>query len=332
MSLTVLRTAAGSPVAPFVIRSLKKVPDVRVVAVDSDPLSCGFAFADRHHVVPPVDSGEFVETLVEICRQESVDILLPDRDEELAILAAARDRFLAVKTRVVVSAPDVIRECTDRYRTFRLFRRLGVPTPETWLPEEGVPTPSRRVPLIVKPRSGSGGGRVWKIESRADLEYTLKRVASPIVQEFVEGREYTIDTLSDLNGKFLYSSIRQRLATDAGISVKGRTVVAPRISEWVRRLLEGLPLVGPGCVRGIAGRDGIKFTEVNARLAGGVALSIVAGAPILTDLLRLARGGRARGPSGYRDNLLMLRFWGDVFVDEERWNGRDSRDSGGSAG
>jgi PylC-like, N-terminal domain/Bacterial sugar transferase len=131
MPLTVLRTAAGSPVAPFVIRALKRVPDIRVVAVDSDPLSCGFAFADRHHVVPRVDAERFLETMLEICREESVDLLLSDLDEELALLSAARDRFLTLKTRVVVSTPDVIEECTDKYRTSCLFRRLGIPTPQT---------------------------------------------------------------------------------------------------------------------------------------------------------------------------------------------------------
>lgn len=323
MAFTVLRTAAGSPVAPFVIKALKQIPDIRVVAVDCDPLSCGFAFADRHYAVPRVGAEGFLETMLEICRQESVDLLLPDLDEELALLAAARDRFLALGTRVVVSAPDVIRECTDKYRTFRFFRNRGIATPETWLPEEVGAGQSLRFPLIVKPRSGRGSTGVFKAESRKELEYCLERVTNPLVQEFIDGVEYTIDTMSDLEGKFLYCSVRERLATDSGISVKGRTVVHPVISEFTQRIVEGLPVVGPACVQGIEDKEGIKFTEINPRLAGGVPLSIAAGAPILTDLVRLARGEQAAGPAAYRGDLLMLRFWEDVFVDEKSWNGRD---------
>lgn len=329
MAFTVLRTAAGAPVAPFVIRALKQIPDIRVVAVDCDPLSCGFAFADRHYAVPRVGAEGFLETMLEICKRESVDLLLPDLDEELALLATARDRFLALGTRVVVSAPDVIRECTDKYRTFRLFRSRGVPTPETWLPDEVGVGPSLRFPVIVKPRSGRGSTGVFKAESREEMEYFLDRVTNPLIQEFVDGVEYTIDTLSDLQGKFLYSSVRQRLATDSGISVKGRTVVHPVISAFTQRIVEGLPIVGPACVQGIEDKEGIRFTEINPRLAGGVPLSIAAGAPILTDLVRLARGDSARGPATYRGNLLMLRFWEDVFVDEKIWNGSDNGGGGG---
>lgn len=332
MAFTVLRTAAGAPVAPFVIKALKQIPGVRVVAVDCDPLSCGFAFADRHYQVPRVDAEGFLETMLEICRQESVDLLLPDLDEELALLAAARDRFLALGTRVVVSAPDVIRECTDKYRTFLFFRDRGIPTPETWLPEEVGAGQSLRLPVIVKPRCGRGSSGVFRAGSRKELEYSLERVTNPLIQEFVDGVEYTIDTMSDLEGKFLYCSVRQRLATDSGISVKGRTVVHPVISEFTRRIVEGLPIAGPACVQGIEDKDGIKFTEINPRLAGGVPLSIAAGAPILTDLVRLARGAHATGPAAYHGNLLMIRFWEDVFVDEKSWNGRLERGGHGLAG
>jgi carbamoyl-phosphate synthase large subunit len=329
MTFTVLRTGAGSPVAPFVIRTLQEIPDVRVVAVDCDPLSCGFAFADRHHVVPRVDAEGFLEAMLEVCRQESVDLLLPDLDEELSLLSAARDRFLALRTRVVVSAPDVISECTDKYRTFRLFRNLGIPTPETWLPEEVSRGRPLRFPVIVKPRNGRGSSDVFKAQGREELEYVLERVTNPVVQEFVNGPEYTIDTMSDLEGRFLYCSVRERLATESGISVKGRTVVHNGISEFVRQIVDALPVVGPGCVQGIESKDGIRFTEINPRLAGGVALSVAAGAPVLADLVRLARGDQATGPASYRGKLLMLRFWENVFVEEEKGNAVGVRTAAG---
>jgi carbamoyl-phosphate synthase large subunit len=320
MAFTVLRTAAGSPVAPFVIRALKDIPDVRVVAVDSDPLSCGFAFADRHYVVPRVQSPDFAEAMIEICRRESVDLLLPDLDEELGPLSKARDRFLSVGTRVVVSTSEALGECSDKYRTFRFFRTRGIPTPETCLAEHVAAGQSLCFPLIVKPRSGRGSSDVFKADGPTELEDLLRRVPNALIQEFVDGVEYTIDTMSDLAGNFLYCSVRQRLATDSGISVKGRTVVNARLSELAKRIAEALPLVGPGCLQGIEDGEGIKFTEINPRLGGGAALSIAAGAPMLTDLVRLARGEPATGPVTYRGDVLMLRFWQEVFVDEDTWN------------
>jgi carbamoyl-phosphate synthase large subunit len=319
MAFTVLRTAAGSPVAPVVIRALRDVPDVRVVAVDSDPLSCGFAFADRHYVVPRVQSVGFVEAMIEICRRERVDLLLPDLDEELGLLSEARERFRSVGTRVVVSSSEALAECRDKFRTFQFFRKHGIRTPETWLAENVDARPSLRFPVMVKPRSGRGSQGVFKADGPEELAGVLRRVPNAVVQEFVDGVEYTIDTMSDLSGRFLYCSIRQRLATESGISVKGRTVVDAGLAGMAKRIAEALPLVGPGCVQGIEDQGGVKFKEINPRLGGGAALSMAAGAPMLSDLIRLARGEPATGPVTYRDDLLMLRFWQEVFIDEPTW-------------
>jgi carbamoyl-phosphate synthase large subunit len=220
---------------------------------------------------------------------------------------------------VVVSTCEALSECRDKYRTFRFFRAWGIPTPETCLAEHVAAGQSLGFPLIVKPRSGRGSSDVFKADGPRELEDLLRRVPNALVQEFVDGIEYTIDTMSDLTGNFLYSSVRQRLATESGISVKGRTVVDKRLADMARRIAEALPLVGPGCVQGIEGEAGIKFTEINPRLAGGAALSIAAGAPMLTDLIRLARGEPATGPVTYRGDVLMLRFWQEVFVDEQTW-------------
>ena len=314
MPFTVLRTAAGSPVAPFVIKALKAIPDVRVIAVDADPLSCGFAFADNHYVVPLVSAEDFLDVLLDVCKRESVDVLFPDLDEELPLLAEARERFQAVGTRVLVSEPSALDQCRDKYRTFEFFRAHDIPTPETWLPEQ-LPGVSRlRFPLIVKPRSGRGSTDVFKVTDPDALDRALARVPDALVQQFIDGVEYTIDTLSDLDGGFLYASIRQRLATDSGISVKGRTVLDRPLSVLAGRIVDALPLVGPGCVQGLKDADGIKFTEINPRIAGGVPLSIAAGAPLLSDVMRLVRGEPTVGPVAYRGGMLMLRFWDEAFV------------------
>src|SRR5262249_56213889 len=90
VTFTILRTAAGSPVAPFVIRALQSIPDIRVVAVDADPLSCGFHFADAHHVVPPVSDPGFLEAMLDVCRKERIDLPFPALHAPLLFLPRPR--------------------------------------------------------------------------------------------------------------------------------------------------------------------------------------------------------------------------------------------------
>lgn len=317
MPYTVLRTAAGSPVAPSIIRQLKSLPGIRVVAADIDPLSCGFQVADAHRVVPRVNAPGFIEAMLKVCREESVDLLFPDLDEELPLVATARSRFEAIGTKVLISAPEAISICFDKYSTYHFFREHDIPTPRTFLPEQ-VGLTDVAWPLLIKPRSGRGSQGVYKLNTAEELAFFCDYVTNPIIQTFAEGVEYTIDTLSDLDGRFLYCSIRQRLATDSGISVKGRTVRHPVIEEFVQQIVEGIGLIGPACVQCIEQADGrIKFIEVNPRIAGSAALSMAAGAPLVTDAVRLMRDEEPEGLRDYKTGRVMLRHWHELFVDED---------------
>jgi carbamoyl-phosphate synthase large subunit len=315
MPFTVMRTAAGASVAPFTIQQLRSVPDVRVIAVDIDRYASGFHFADAAYVVPRVGSPGFLERMLEICERESVDLLFPDLDEELVLLAEARERFHAVGTRVLVSASSALAVCTDKFRTHQFFVANEIPSPHSVLPEE---IPERvEFPLIVKPRSGRGGSGVHRVRNRRELDFFLDYVDRPIVQECLEGMEYTVDTMSDLEGRYLYCSVRERLATDSGISTRGRTVVHGEIAGMVERIVGLLGLVGPGCVQCFELPGGeLRFTEINPRIAGSAVLSMAAGAPIVTDAVRLARGEEPEGLRSYRPGTVMLRYWEQIFLDE----------------
>src|SRR5207249_3405599 len=180
-------TAAGAPVAPFVIKALKSLPRVRVVAVDADPLSCGFQLADAHHVVPPVSSEHFVPALLDICREESVDLLFPDLDEELPLLAEARKQFESIGTRVLISDRLTVETCLDKYRTYQFLREHAIPTPQTWLPSQLGSVTALPFPVIVKPRTGRGSRNVFKATCDSELQFFLGYSEDALIQEFVEG-------------------------------------------------------------------------------------------------------------------------------------------------
>ncbi len=324
MAYTVLRTAAGSPVAPSVIQALKEMSDVRVVAVDIDPYACGFLSADAAHLVPRVDDPAFLEAMLAVCRAEKVDLLFPDLDEELPLLAQHKARFEAIGTQVMVSPPDTIATCFDKYRTYQFFRENGIPAPISFLPDEISDPDVLPWPLFIKPRSGRGSRHAYKLTNTDELEFFTRMIERPIVQEFIDGVEYTIDTLSDQEGRFLYCSVRERMATDSGISTKGRTVSHPVIEAHVKKIVEGLGLVGPACVQGIEDGEGnVGFIEVNPRIAGSAVLSFAAGAPVAADAVRLFRGQVPVGKKNYRTGRIMLRAWQEHFVDAPLVDGND---------
>ncbi len=64
-----------------------------VVAVDTSPFAPALYLADRHFLVPPTTDPHFIDQIAELCQRESVGLIVPTRDEELPIFAAARSRL-----------------------------------------------------------------------------------------------------------------------------------------------------------------------------------------------------------------------------------------------
>jgi carbamoyl-phosphate synthase large subunit len=141
-------------------------------------------------------------------------------------------------------------------------------------------------------------------------------VRDAIVQEFMTGREMTIDVLADFASNPLFIRPRYRLSTESGISYKGAVVDHPGIIRWVEKIVRTLGLIGPANIQCfVDGNDGVWFTEINARLAGSVALSFEADPSFPCALVKMLNGGSPEPAIGPARPLIMLRYWSEVYVD-----------------
>ena len=316
--LTLLRTAAGSPPSVTQYQAFRAL-GCRIVAADCDPASVGFHFADAAHVVPRVGADGYLARMLEVCRQEAVDLFLPALDEELAICGENRARFEEQGTALMLSSPGALAVCADKLRMYESFVRLGIPTARTVAAEDYREGAFERFPLVVKPRCGRGGAGVFLARNHREAAFFAGYVEHAVVQERLEGTEYTIDALATPDSDLRILSPRQRLATESGISSKGATHWLAELVEPIRTLVRALGLAGPLNFQCFVGPDGrAAFTEINARLAGTAILSQAAGVPLFEGILELARG---RVPPPWLKPsrpLVMFRYWDEVFHDPRR--------------
>ena len=92
--------------------------------------------------------------------------------------------------------------------------------------------------LIVKPRNGRGSNSVFTIKnSLPDLTEISNKLSNElfIIQEFINGKEFTVDVLFDNKGSLLNAVIRERLTIDSGIAVIAKTIKNERILEYVKQ-------------------------------------------------------------------------------------------------
>jgi carbamoyl-phosphate synthase large subunit len=285
----------------------------RVIAADVSPLAAALYEADEARIVPRSDEPGFVDALLEVCADARVGLIVPTRDEELPVLAAARDRFGAAGTLVLVSSPEAVDTCQDKASFNAAVQAAGLETPTTFLDAA-----SAAFPAFVRPRRGKGGAGAVRVDDAAELAAALA-VAGPdaIVQELVIAQEYTVDTFLDLDGSPITCVPRERIVIVAGESVVSRTVDDPALVEATLRLCAAIGLVGHVTVQAFRTPDRILFIEVNPRYGGAANLGFEAGARTPELAIRLARGERLEPRLGeYEAGLTMLRSASDRFLRE----------------
>jgi carbamoyl-phosphate synthase large subunit len=205
VATNVLVTCAGSMPGVAVINALKRQNEVpiRVIAVDRNPLSAGFYLSDAHYTLPSNgDSGD-TSTVLKICKQENVQIVFPIIDEELLPFAEAKSEFEGHGIRVISNEPETVRIARDKLQTYRFFCRHRIRVPTTCLPEELSSAKLSGFPLVLKPRDGRGSVGFVKVNNERELSCLVNLVPNAIVQEFISGQEYTIDVLTDYDGRLI---------------------------------------------------------------------------------------------------------------------------------
>lgn len=288
-----------------------------IIGLDVSADAPAFHIVDRAYTVCRIDDPSYIESVLEVCRRENAQLLFPLIDTDLKKLADSRALFAEAGISAVISDPAVIEMSYDKEKTFAHFSTHGIPTPELY-DIDGLPPEQLQYPLLIKPRTGSAGKGVYKINNPRELLFFKDYVPNSVIQEYVEADEITIDMLFDFSGALRCAVPRKRLEVRAGEVSKGVVVDAPDV---VAKACEvGKTLRGcRGCinVQCFLKSDGTpSFVEINPRFGGGVPLSLHAGADFPRWILELHFGNDPGDIcDAYKKNVYMLRYDDAVFLD-----------------
>lgn len=305
--IKIIRSAVGSMPSWGLIEELQKV-GMEVIGLDSNPLSFGLYLLKRNYVIPRGDEPNFINEILNTIDKEHPDAILSGPEEELLTLSKNKRRIEERGTLLLCPDYEYVEICTDKKKTNDAFERIGIPTPEIF------DLNSAKFPCIIKPRFGRGSSDIYIAKEEGDLQFYLKNIEEPVVQEFVRGEEYTVDILADKDGNALSVVPRLRLGIESGISVKGKTVYDKEIIDYCKKIAKELKLFGPSCIQCIRNDDGVKFIEVNTRFGGGSILSIKADPTIIPNLIRMIKREKPEPSSGFKEGLVMLRYYSEVFI------------------
>lgn len=285
----------------------------KVVATDMQLSAPALQVADVKLQVPAVYDPEYVNTTIEICKEQKIDALLSLNDLELPILSENKARFEAIGVKVIVSDPKVIDIAFDKYKTAQWVESIGLTAPKTYVRMEDVKkaliSGEVEFPLFMKPRWGSGSIGLESIEDMEELDIyyglLVKKIKKTIlstasvgdeyimIQEKLMGDEFGLDVMNDLDGRNVGVSVKKKLAMRAGETDKAITVDLPEVRDMGRRIGNKLGHIGNLDVDIMQRADGTYCVlELNPRFGGGYPFSYEAGVNMPKAILSWLRGER----------------------------------------
>ncbi len=231
----------------------------------------------RAHPVPMAGDPSYLAAVVRLCREESIDVLVPGVDEELELLARHRDELSP--TVVLLPTASFVETMLDKFAFTQALSGAGIRVPQT-LPL-GSSGNWGLFPAIVKPRRGRGSRGVSVVDDAlalAGLRYGLAGAADTyIVQELIRGDEYTVQLMVNGHGA-LRAIFPVHVLAKRGVTISA--VAADRAG--VRAVCERIPEVvaAQGCynVQGVIDEYGVFVPfELNPRVSTTLCLAVAAG-------------------------------------------------------
>src|SRR5262249_19424574 len=176
--------------------------------------------------------------------------------------------------------------------------------------------------VILKPRNGSASIGIREFRSITHVGSGLEGIDGAgdalVVQERLDGAEYTVNLFFDRAGALRSVVPHRRIEIRAGEVSKARTERDPRLiaqAVGVAGLLDGA--AGSLCYQAIdvAPDEEPRVIELNARFGGGYPVAHRAGAAFARWLLEesLGRAPSTGGLTDWREGVTMLRYDPAVF-------------------
>ena len=107
--------------------------DGKVYVCNSDDKSIAFKYADEKVISPLIYDENYIPFLLDYCRKNEINILISLFDIDLLMLARYKKEFEEIGTKVVVSNPEIVEVCNDKWKTYNFLRDNAIHAPQSFL-------------------------------------------------------------------------------------------------------------------------------------------------------------------------------------------------------
>jgi carbamoyl-phosphate synthase large subunit len=240
--------AGGGSLGHELIQALRLAEtSYRIIATDVSPQSIGLYEADAARLLPPASHQLYLESLLQVCLEEGVQVVIPGSEPELRVLSRRRQSLIEVGIVPLMNSEPVVELGLDKSATIAALQAHGFEVPRSQtLSDHDSALAVTWFPCVVKPSRGASGSTLAFIAQDAEeltffASYVRASGFTPVAQEYMgtPQDEYTVGVINTLSGAPVGSlAIRREILR--GLSAKFRVTSRTRVPGEVLALSSGI--------------------------------------------------------------------------------------------
>lgn len=247
----------------------------RVIGTDCSAYAPALYETDAFYLVPPMTQPDYLDTILDICKKESVTAVLPLQEDELTLIASHRELFTSIGVTPIVSEVSAVELCRDKYAFYQHLKAHNLPaltscnSINAFLKEQEAG--HMNLPVFLKPSRGCGSIGIQKVSHMELLEALCKYAEEDyIIQTFAQGEEFGADIYVDLiSQKPVSVFVKKKLRMRAGETEKSVSCRDKALFDLILDTVATLKLSGP-IDMDLFKIDGSYYvSEINPRFGGG---------------------------------------------------------------
>lgn len=269
--------------------------------------------ADEYIVTPNIYDEGYISFLVSYCKEKHIDAIISLFDIDLPILARNKELFADNGIRVIVSDYNVTQICNDKWQTYNFLKELGLNQTPSYISlleaKRALDNGELTFPLFIKPRWGMGSIGIYKVDNIQELDVlydklhrhifdTYLRFESSvdvdsciIIQQAIKGQEYGIEILNDLNGEYVTTFAKKKIAMRSGETDIAETVETLPFEDIAKKIslkLKHIANLDVDCF--VTNDNRIYVLEMNCRFGGQYPFTHNAGVNIPRQIIEWLEG------------------------------------------
>ena len=309
----ILLSGLGGSLFPYLHEKLNS--KYELYYVDSDNQLSKLYKNFNFFLAPPVNSKKYNEFIRNLIDKFKIDFYIPLIDEEIISAKQNIDNYNGI----IVISPSIefSKLCLNKFDLMEELHRLGISSIKSNM-GNNYEWNEKNI-IFIKPNEGRGSRGIKKITNKEQLAaYYLLEEYKPediLIQEYIEGQEYTIGaTVNNLN-QLLAISIK-KVIRKRGITQIAVVEFNPFLNECVKNVVNQMKPCGPINIQLFLTEDKkVKIFEINPRFSTTTIMSYAGGVDeisLFIDYYNKTYTGRPEEP---KSGLTLHRRWESVFYE-----------------